>query len=196
LPSSRWARGGRPSASAHAQAGWWCFDTTTPVVAGSYRAARAAVDVAVTARSLSDGGRVAILDVDVHHGNGTQDLFWRDPNVLYVSLHGDPDHEYPYFSGFDDESGEGPGRGLTRNLPLARGTDDHTYLDAIGVAGEVIDEFDPATVVVSLGFDASRHDPIGSLSLTTDGFRQIGQRLADLRRPTVLLQEGATRWII
>ena len=228
--SPRWAGGGRPSTSPQAQAGWWCFDTATPIVAGSYRAARAAVDVALTAadivadgapvaygltrppghhagydyfggfcffnhaataaRRLTDGGRVAVLDIDVHHGNGTQDLFWRDPDVLYVSLHGDPDHEYPYFSGFADEVGEGPGRGRTRNLPLGRGTSDVDYLHALTIALEVVDDFDPATVVVSLGLDTSEHDPIGSLAVTLDGLSSIGRRIGQLQRPTLLLQEG------
>jgi acetoin utilization deacetylase AcuC-like enzyme len=228
--SPRWAGGGRPSASPRAQAGWWCFDTATPIVMGSYRAARAAVDVALTAadlvadgapvaygmtrppghhagydyfggfcffnhaaaaaRRLTEGGRVAVLDIDVHHGNGTQDLFWRDPDVLYVSLHGDPHHEYPYFSGFADEVGEGPGRGRTRNLPLRPDTSDDDYLLALTTALEAVDAFDPASVVVSVGFDTSEHDPIGSLAVTLDGLSAIGRRIGQLDRPTLLLQEG------
>ena len=228
--SPRWAGGGRPSANPIAQAGWWCFDTATPVVAGSYAAGRAAVDIALTAadlvaggepavygltrppghhagadyfggfclfnhaaiaaRQLTAGGRVAVLDIDVHHGNGTQDIFWRDPAVLYVSLHGHPDHLYPSFSGFDDEVGEGPGRGTTSNLPLPRGTDDAGYLDALDVALDRVDAFEPAALVVSCGFDTSEHDPIGSLAVTTDGFAEVGRRLAALGRPTVVLQEG------
>ena len=228
--SPRWAAGGRPSASPRAQAGWWCFDTATPIVEGSYGAARAAVDVALTAADLvadgapiaygmtrppghhagydyfggfcffnhaaaaahrlTDGGRVAVLDIDVHHGNGTQDLFWRDPEVLYVSLHGDPHHAYPYFSGFSDEVGEGPGRGRTRNLPLRPDTSDVDYLRALTTALDVIEDFDPATVVVSLGFDTSEHDPIGSLAVTIDGLASIGRRIGQLDRATLLLQEG------
>jgi acetoin utilization deacetylase AcuC-like enzyme len=131
-----------------------------------------------------------MLDVDVHHGNGTQDLFWRDGEVLYVSLHGSPDHLFPYFTGFGEEVGEGPGRGTTRNLPLARGTGDEAYLDALAIAAEEIDRFHPATIVVSLGFDAFQDDPIGSLGLTPDGYRGIGATIAGLGRPTLLLQEG------
>lgn len=228
--SPRWNQGGHPSASPIAQLGWWCFDTATPLVAGSYTAARAAVDVALTGaelltagvdtvyaltrppghhagrdyfggfclfnhaavagHALQAGGRVAILDLDVHHGNGTQDLFWRDPDVLYVSLHGDPDHLYPFFSGRSDEVGEGPGRGTTRNLPLPPGTTDEPYLATLQQALETIDAFDPAALVVSLGLDASEHDPIGSLALTADGFRAAGAQVGALGRPTLLLQEG------
>jgi acetoin utilization deacetylase AcuC-like enzyme len=228
--SPRWAGGGHPTASPLGQLGWWCFDTATPLVAGSYLAARVAVDLALTgadlvadgapvamaltrppghhagvdyfggfclfnhaaiaARRLTAGGRVAVLDVDVHHGNGTQDIFWRDDQVLYVSLHGDPDHLFPYFSGFGEEVGEGPGRGTTRNLPLACGTGDELYLEALAMAAEEIDRFDPATIVVSLGFDAFTDDPIGSLGLTADGYRGIGATIAALGRPTLLLQEG------
>lgn len=228
--SPRWASGGRPSASPLAAPGWWCFDTATPIVAGSFVAARAAADVALTAaalvadgapvaygltrppghhaghdyfggfcllnhaaiaaHSLTSGGRVAVLDVDVHHGNGTQDIFWRSPEVLYVSLHADPDHLYPYFSGSADEIGAGPGRGTTHNVPLPAGTDDERYLEALTRALEVIDGFDPATLVVSVGFDAAEADPIGSLALTEAGLHGVGQRIASLQRPTVLLQEG------
>ena len=228
--SPGWAGGGRRSASPLAAPGWWCFDTATPLVAGSYTAGRAAVDIALTAadlvaggtdvvygltrppghhagrdyfggfclfnpaavaaRRLTEGGRVAILDVDVHHGNGTQDIFWRDDAVLYVSLHGDPDHLYPFFSGFTDEVGEGPGRGTTRNLPLAARTRDEDYLDVLTTGCEVIDEFDPATVVVSLGLDALDDDPIGSLELSAGGYTEVGRRIGELGRPTLLLQEG------
>ena len=228
--SPRWARGGRISASPLGQLGWWCFDTATPLGAGSYAAGRAAVDIALTgaelvaagspvvygltrppghhagpdyfggfclfnhaavaARSLTAGGRVAVLDIDVHHGNGTQDVFWEDDQVLYVSLHGDPDHLFPFFSGFSDERGGTAGRDTTRNLPLGVGTDDVAYLDALRVACEVIDTFDPATVVVSLGLDASEHDPLGSLALTRGGFARAGAMITALDRPTLLLQEG------
>ncbi len=228
--SPRWAAGGRRTSSALGEAGWWCVDTATPVVAGTFRAARAAVDVALTAadlvvdgagvaygltrppghhagrdyfggfcllnhaaiaaRHLLAGGPVAVLDVDVHHGNGTQDLFWRDDAVLYVSLHADPDHAFPFFSGFGDEVGAGPGRGTTRNVPLAPGTGDDAYLAALDAACEELLAFAPAALVVSLGLDTSRHDPMGPLELTTAGLAGIGRRIAALGVPTVLLQEG------
>ena len=145
---------------------------------------------AITARRLADLGRVAVVDVDAHHGNGTQEVFWRDAEVLYASLHGDPDHLYPYVTGFADEVGDGPGRGTTVNHPLPAGCDDATYLAALDRALDDVVAFDPATVVVSLGFDAAAVDPIGTLGLTRDGFAAIGARLAALDRPTVLVQEG------
>jgi acetoin utilization deacetylase AcuC-like enzyme len=228
--SPRMGGGGRRTGSPLGELGWWCFDTATPLVEGSYAAGRAAVDLAlsgadlvadgarsafaltrppghhagpdyfggfclfnhaaVAARRLTEGGRVAILDVDVHHGNGTQDVFWRTEEVLYVSLHGSPDHLYPYFTGFDDEVGEGPGRGTTRNLPLPRGTGDDTYAPALRMALDAVDAFDPATVVVSLGLDAAAEDPIGSLALTERSYEAIGRGVASLGRPTLALQEG------
>jgi len=228
--SPRWASGGSPTASPFGAAGWWCFDTATPIVAGSFRAARAAADVALTAvdlvvagaplayaltrppghhagrdyfggfcllnhaaiaaRALQVGGRVAVLDIDVHHGNGTQDIFWRDGSVLYVSLHADPDTTFPYFSGFAAEQGEGPGRGATRNVPLASGTDDVGYLAALDAALDQIAAFDAATLVLSLGLDTSQHDPIGPFALTAEGLADIGARIGGLGMPTVVIQEG------
>jgi len=228
--SPAWAAGGRRPSGPRGLAGYYVTDTATPLVAGSYAAARAAVDVACTAvdrvlagapavygltrppghhagpgylggfcllnhaavaaRALADHGRVAIIDVDVHHGNGTQDVFWGDPEVLYVSVHADPHEHYPYFSGHPDELGGGAGKGTTRNLPLPPGTGDDGYLDAVEVACELTDTFDPAAVVISLGFDAAEVDPIGGLSVSAGAFGSLGSLLAALDRPTVLLQEG------
>jgi acetoin utilization deacetylase AcuC-like enzyme len=222
--------GGRDPGRGVGRPGWFCLDTATPLVEGSFAAALAAADAALTAadlvaagapaayalcrppghhagpgyyggfcllnnaaiaaRALAGRGRVAVVDVDFHHGNGTQDIFWEDPEVLYVSLHGDPAGHYPHFTGAADEVGDGPGRGTTRNLPLPDGTGDDAYLDALGEAMGLVAAFDPATLVVSAGFDTFEGDPIGAFAVTTDGFRRIGAALAAAGRPMVLVQEG------
>ncbi len=133
---------------------------------------------------------MAVVDVDFHHGNGTQDVFWEDPEVLYVSLHGDPAAHYPHFTGAADETGGGPGRGATRNLPLPDGTGDDAYLAALGQAMDQVAAFEPATLVVSAGFDTFEDDPIGAFKVTTGGFRRIGAALAAAGRPTLVVQEG------
>ena len=133
---------------------------------------------------------MAVVDVDFHHGNGTQDIFWDDLEVQYVSLHGDPAGHYPHFTGAADEVGDGPGRGTTRNLPLPDGTGDDAYLEALAEAMGLVAAFDLATVVVSVGFDTYEDDPIGAFAVTTDGFRRIGAALAAGRPQMVLVQEG------
>jgi acetoin utilization deacetylase AcuC-like enzyme len=222
--------GGRDPGGGVGRAGWFCFDTATPLVAGSFAAAVAAADAALTAvdlvaggapaayalcrppghhagpgyyggfcllnnaaiaaRALARLGRVAVVDIDFHHGNGTQDIFWEDAEVLYVSLHGDPAAHYPHFLGAADEVGGGPGRGATRNLPLPDGTGDDVYLEALGEAMALVAAFDPATLVVSAGFDAFAGDPLGAFAVTTQGFGRIGATLAGAGRPTVVVQEG------
>ena len=134
--------------------------------------------------------RVAILDVDVHHGNGTQGIFYDRPDVLFVSLHADPSSYYPFFAGYADERGTGAGIGANLNLPLPHGTGDAGYLDALEQGLAVIRAFAPGLVLVSLGFDASEHDPLGVLKLTERGFAEIARRIAALALPTVLIQEG------
>ena len=223
-------RGGGGPAGGLGRPGRFCFDTATPLVAGSWRAARAAVDVALTGADLLAGGagaayalcrppghhagpgyyggfcllnnaavaavalrrlgRVAVVDVDFHHGNGTQDVFWEDPDVLYVSLHGDPASHYPHFTGAAEEAGGGRGRGATRNVPLPDGTGDDEYLSALAAAAELVAGFGAATMVVSLGFDTLDGDPIGAFRLSRDGHRRVGRLLAGLGLPTLLVQEG------
>ncbi|HET7235368.1 MAG TPA: histone deacetylase family protein [Actinomycetota bacterium] len=136
------------------------------------------------------GGRVAILDVDYHHGNGTQQIFYARPEVLYVSLHGDPDRAYPYFSGFAEERGAGAGAGTTLNLPLPAGCSDEEYLVHLDHALEAVDAFGDAPLVVSLGVDTYGRDPICDLALTTGAYREVGRRVGALGRSTVVLQEG------
>lgn len=134
--------------------------------------------------------RVAILDVDVHHGNGTQGIFYQRSDVLTVSIHADPTAYYPFVWGYAHERGEGAGLGANLNIPLPLGTGDDGYLAALGDAAKTIRAFAPGALVVALGLDASEHDPLAGLAVTTPGFRRIGAALAKLGLPTVLVQEG------
>jgi acetoin utilization deacetylase AcuC-like enzyme len=145
-------------------------------------------NAAIAARYL--GEQAAILDVDFHHGNGTQEIFYSDPAVLYCSIHADPEQEFPYYWGGAGEQGEGSGLGFNRNWPLPLGADDTTYLGVLDEALVVIREFRPRYLVVSAGFDIIAGDPLGGFKVTTGGLREIGQRIAALRAPTLIVQEG------
>ena len=146
---------------------------------------------AIAAQELrSKHERVAILDVDVHHGNGTQSIFYDRDDVLTVSLHADPVRFYPFFWGAADESGEAAGEGFNLNLPLARGTADEEYLVVLDRALARIDRFDPDALVIALGLDAFVGDPFAGLALSTEGFGLVAQRIHALGLPTVLVQEG------
>ena len=147
-------------------------------------------NAAIAAVHAVDAGRVAILDVDYHHGNGTQQIFYERDDVTFVSLHGDPARAYPYLTGHADETGAGRGSGATCNIPLPAGTDDDAYLTALDRALAAVDAADPALVIVSLGVDTYVDDPMCDLALTTDGFARIGAAVAALGRPLVVLQEG------
>ena len=149
-------------------------------------------NAAVAANHIASttGAKVAVLDIDYHHGNGTQQIFYRRDDVQYVSLHGDPARAYPYVTGHADERGTGPGLGANLNLPLAAGTDDERYLRELSRAAEAISAFGAELVVVSLGVDTFHNDPISDLAVTTDGFREQGELIAQLALPTVVLQEG------
>jgi acetoin utilization deacetylase AcuC-like enzyme len=139
-------------------------------------------------RSAHD--RVAILDVDVHHGNGTQDIFYDRGDVLTVSIHADPVRFYPFFWGYASERGVGDGASANLNLPLPRGTGDDHYLIELERALFAIGNFAPGALVVALGLDAYEGDPLRGFSITTGGFGRIGRRIGELRLPTVLVQEG------
>lgn len=141
-------------------------------------------------RLRASAKRVAILDVDVHHGNGTQGIFYRRADVLTVSLHADPIRFYPFFWGHRNERGEGPGLGYNLNLPLARGSDDDTYLAALPEALARIRSFCADVLVVALGLDAFAGDPLAGLGVTTAGFGRIAAAVAGLELPTLLVQEG------
>lgn len=134
--------------------------------------------------------RVAILDIDVHHGNGTQDVFYQRSDVLTISLHADPVRFYPFFWGHASERGEGPGQGYNLNLPLPRRTPDTEYLKALDQALLRIDGFAPDALVVAVGLDAYEGDPFQGLGISTPGFGKIAGAIAQLGLPTVLVQEG------
>jgi acetoin utilization deacetylase AcuC-like enzyme len=133
---------------------------------------------------------VAILDVDLHHGNGTQGIFYGRADVLTVSLHADPERFYPFFWGYANERGEGAGLGCNLNLPLPRKSGDDVFLAALETAIRRMRSFAPDALVVALGLDAFEGDPFGGLSVTTPGFARIAEAIAALGLPTVIVQEG------
>ena len=134
--------------------------------------------------------RAVILDVDFHHGNGTQDIFYRRSDVLFVSIHADPDRQYPYFSGGAAEVGEGEGVGATINIPLPARIDDHAYLAILDQACDRISDYRPNWLVVSLGVDTFEGDPLGDFALTNEAYTLIGRSLAELNLPTLFVMEG------
>lgn len=134
--------------------------------------------------------RVAILDVDVHHGNGTQGIFYQRSDVLTVSIHADPHHFYPFFWGHANERGENEGEGFNLNLPLPMMSEDDVFLLTLEKALDEIARFAPDFLVVALGLDASEADPLRGLSVTNDGFKRVGQTIAGTGYPTVFIQEG------
>ena len=150
-------------------------------------------NAAVAAHYLSRYGRVAILDIDYHHGNGQQDIFYDRPDVLTVSIHGDPDFAYPYFSGFRDERGVGEGEGFNLNLPLPEAQDGPSYRQALQQSLRRVVGFDPAFLVVALGLDTAKGDPTGTWSLSPKDFNVNGQLLGALGFPTLVVQEGGYR---
>lgn len=139
---------------------------------------------------LNAANRVAILDIDYHHGNGTQIIFYNDPAVLFCSLHAHPDDDYPYFWGMSDEIGEGEGFGSNLNLTLPQRVEDKEYLKELDKALKKIMEFKPGYLVVSVGFDMMKGDPIGGFNISVKGLAAISSRIASLAIPTVIVQEG------
>jgi acetoin utilization deacetylase AcuC-like enzyme len=172
-----------PGHHAHANiAGGYCYINNAAVAAQSLlapRSKRARADI-----------RVAILDVDVHHGNGTQHIFYARNDVFFASLHGDPNWQYPYFLGGKDETGVGVGVGFNANFPLPKGATDHLFLSMLEAACERIAKFAPRYLVVSLGADTFCQDPLGGLALTEHVYARIGRALAQLGLPTVFIMEG------
>ena len=149
-------------------------------------------NAAIAAESIArrTGEPVAIIDVDFHHGNGSQQIFWRRGDVFYTSIHADPADIYPFFLGYAEEVGEGPGEGANLNQPLPAGTGDSAYLEAVDRALAAIARMRGSVVVVSLGFDTFGQDPIGTFALTTAAYHEVGRRVAALGRRLVILQEG------
>ena len=157
-------------------AGGYCFLNNAAIAAEWLRAAGAA--------------RVSILDIDYHHGNGTQEIFYARGDVQVVNIHADPRVEYPYFLGHADERGTGDGEGATLNLPLPHGTDFAGWSAALETASEAVAAFDPEILVVSLGVDTFHGDPISEFRLDTPDYPVIGARLRALGLPTVFVMEG------
>jgi acetoin utilization deacetylase AcuC-like enzyme len=133
---------------------------------------------------------VAVLDVDAHHGDGTQQIFYERADVLTVSTHADPAGYYPFYSGYADERGSGAGEGCNLNLPLAHGSGNAEFATALAHGCQAVQRFAPAALVLALGFDTYHDDPISVLKLDFDAYRLVGQQVRALNLPTVVVQEG------
>jgi len=232
FPPAGWRR--KPS-SLLGRAGYYMMDLSAPIVAGTYPAALASANCALSAASVLPGeadstspkaafalcrppghhagrancggycyinnaavaanwlsrhGRVALLDIDYHAGNGTQDIFYERADVLSISIHADPHVEYPYYSGYADETGAGQGLGCHRNFPLPAGTPDSLYLATLAEALLQIRLFGPSSLVISAGMDLFGGDPLGKFRVTSSGIRTIGHEIASLGLPALIVLEG------
>lgn len=149
-------------------------------------------NTAIAAQRLRDvtGQRVVALDNDVHHGNGTQGVFYVRGDVLTISIHAETSNYFPLFAGYADEVGEGEGAGCNLNLPLTHGAGDGEVLAALEVASKRLADFNPAALVIALGLDAADEDPLGVFNVTNAGFAEMARRIARFGRPTALVQEG------
>jgi len=212
--------------------GYFCLDTYTPIVRGTYDAARSAVDTALTGASLvleeeeivyaltrpaghhagrdfsgggcyfnnaaiaasflTQSGTVAILDIDFHHGNGTQEIFYDRDDVLTISIHGDPRRFYPYVSGQVEEKGQGKGTGFNHNFPLYGEVTNSRYLSTLDSALELVQEFGPGTLVVAAGFDTCVYErgEFADFSLSPDCYEQIAAKIHSVGVPILVTQEG------
>ena len=147
-------------------------------------------NAAIAADLLSEMGTVAILDLDFHHGNGTQDIFYRRNDVLFASLHADPQVKFPYYYGFKNEKGVGPGLGFNFNFPMLLGTGEDVYQQNLEKALRRIADFKPRFLVISLGFDTYINDPIGGFKLRTAYYEKMARTIRNLNLPTLIVQEG------
>ena len=233
LPSAWPAHGLRDGREGDIEAklGSYAFSADTPILSGTWAAAREAVNVALSAAQairegeraafaltrppghhaasdvfggfcylnniaiaaqwLADAGmRPAILDVDYHHGNGTQSIFYGRSDVFFCSLHADPHFAYPHFLGFADEQGESDGEGFNLNLPLPANTDWALYEQALARGLAAVDAFGPDVLLVSLGLDTYIHDPIATFRLKPADYLRLGEKIAALKRPTLFVFEG------
>jgi acetoin utilization deacetylase AcuC-like enzyme len=233
IPSAWPARGlrNRFDGDIESRLGTYAFDTATPIVKGTWSAALAAANcalsaaqairrgersafalarppghhasadvfggycylnnVAIAAQWFADQGmKPAILDVDYHHGNGTQSIFYRRADVLFCSIHGDPSFAYPHFLGFADETGEGAGDGVNLNLPLAMYAGWAEYAQAMARAADRIRAFGPDVLLISLGLDTFEADPISKFKLRAEDYLRMGEAIAGLKLPTFFIFEG------
>ena len=230
-PSRRMTRS-KPPRNIDGKIGYYCLASETAITDGTWEAAAAAADVALTGQALVSGGaraafslcrppghhaaqdmfggycflnnaaiaaqafrdagadRVAVLDVDFHHGNGTQAIFYDRADVMFLSLHGDPEDAFPYFLGGADETGSGAGEGFNINYPLPEGCPFAQWSDALEDACARIRAYAPDALVVSLGVDTFKDDPISFFRLESGDFRTYGARIAALGLPTLFVMEG------
>jgi len=212
------------------KAGYYCFDTFTPLNQNAFLAARGGVNCTLTAtdkiiggtkiayvltrppghhteRSVFGGfcyfnncaiaanrfsklGKVAILDIDFHHGNGQQQIFYQRNDVLTISIHGHPSFAYPYFSGFSDENGEDSGSGFNVNFPLPEKTSYENYTKILAKALKLIQDYQPDYFIVALGLDTAKGDPTGTWDFSTADFLNTGQLIGSLNIPVLIVQEG------
>ncbi len=149
-------------------------------------------NAAIAAEALKArlGGPVAILDIDIHHGNGTQDIFWERSDVVTVSLHCDPSNYYPYYTGYADETGQGAGAGFNKNYPLPPGTDDEAFTRELSDALAFIKTQNPKGIVISFGLDTAKDDPLGNFAVTQDGYSKCAKLIKSIALSTVIIQEG------
>jgi acetoin utilization deacetylase AcuC-like enzyme len=147
-------------------------------------------NASIAANFLSNYGKIAILDIDYHHGNGHQQIFYSRKDVLTVSIHGDPSFAYPYFSGFAEETGEGEGEGFNQNYPLKEKLSGEEYIKVLTKAFKRIKDFNPEYLVISLGLDIAKGDPTGTWSLSAADFKNNGHEIGKLSYPILFVQEG------